>query len=214
MLTNYIELNLPQYKIHIARPESGVSWSSYRNKERGFLVWLVKSKEFQDPLSSLKSALLFYKAQEERKLKENEDLTTAVAAAAIAADATSASVCIDTDKDSDDEKTIASTPITDLEQEMIDVPKIVAEQLTLVRNNIKKYYQEMEEIESLVNQIWNTGDADSANKTEQNVEDSIVNTGSEWCVVDDTQFKDVLNIKPKKGLLQKVSEKATKIALQ
>lgn len=211
MLTTYIELNLPQYRIHVARPEHGVSWSAYRNKERGFLVWLVKSKEFQDPLSSLKSALLFYKAQEERKERDKLALSSMEDTKDVSAD------------DMDDDKTIASTPISGADQELLDVPKLVAEQLQLVRNNIKKYYEEMEAIESLVNQIWTVDElapqqaaSDLKKKdvpVQDSVEDSLVATSSEWCVVDDAQFEDVSLLakdqhKPKAGLLQKVSKMA------
>lgn len=262
MLTSYIDQHLPQFKIHFARPEPGISWSAYRNKERGFLVWLVKSKDYQDPLFSLKSALQFYKAQEEqRKLKLLEESTADTLAEPIIPlsseqirpqfnvdDVSSPSA----NKLIDDEVTLAGTPPSgedsqslnadknNSEHDQLDLPKMVAEQLDVVRSNLKKYFQEMAEIEALVNDIWQVNDkvAISASKSSSSSSsdaissDSIkplsavvinnpsedlfinTNTANEWCVVDDDHFQDVpLNSPQKpKGLLQKVQAKATKIS--
>lgn len=129
------------------------------------MVWLVKSKEYQDPLSNLKASLKFYKAQEERKKKElevsaastTEDLSKDVAASEIeSGEAPQLAVAGDGDHPSEESNTSDNLvePGFKEEDSEVDVPKMVAEQLELVRTNIKKYYEEMEEIEGLVNEIW------------------------------------------------------------
>lgn len=191
MLTNYINTNLPQFRIHLCKPEPGVSWDSYKNRERGFCVWLVKSKDFKDPMHSLKSALQFYKTRrelmqnsvevvtEEDKTKEEQNEK------------------VQKDEEEEEEENIKK----DQDNEELSISQLMS-QLQVVKSNLDNYYKEMAQIETLIRDLWpnpvpattgtskdiefNDGNEYAKEEEEESATNkSIEEDNKDWCVVDD-----------------------------
>lgn len=227
-MTSYITQNFPQYCIHLARPEPDVSWESYRCKERGFLIWLVKSQEFRnDPVCILKAALSFYKNKEAKKI--------GTAAVASESDKKELSSIVEKTGDLQLESTVSEPteptgPVKPKDTADINnkenseftgsdesqVAELVAQQLDLVRSNIRKCFQELQEVESLVNEIWALNkeskipEQPKVSKESKLQEEALpVKTGGDWCVVDD-EYSAVLKPNKPSGLLAKVKQQASK----
>lgn len=180
-MTDFISEKYPQYRIHLTRPEKDVSWESYRSSERGFLVWLVKSKEFRnDPVSILKSALLFYKQKELANKTSPPVLTPNVSAENLV-------VMEDVNPSVNNQTPAETSQPCDNESK---VAALVAQQLDLVRSNLRKCFQDLQDVEALVNEIWTLTDKANPTLTEST---KVVN---DWCVVNESDSAGFKSEKP------------------
>lgn len=258
----------------MARPEPGVSWESYRCKERGLLVWLVKSQEFRnDPVSILKAALSFYKEKEMKKLESNRETTRENSSAtlvSLGADAGSVGTssggeingnlgsfghegidkhenqenCQNQDNCEKNEEVLAANSEnkdfelvklhnnnnTVEETDEVKVAALVAQQLDVVRSNLQKCYQELQDVETLVGEIWalninapslsksslsNVSSSETSSHTISSAseKEEFINKNSstsDWFVVDNDKT-DLETEKKSTGLLSTVRRHATKL---